>query len=39
MVIKQLKEKYDINFLIIAEKDPCLKEVNYTFKNGILIRK
>lgn len=31
-VINRLKEKYDIDFLIIAEKDPQLKEVDYIFK-------
>jgi glycosyltransferase involved in cell wall biosynthesis len=31
-VVNRLKEKYGINFLIIAEKDPQLKEMNYTFK-------
>jgi glycosyltransferase involved in cell wall biosynthesis len=31
-VIQKLERKYSVRFLIIAEKDPELKDVNYSFK-------
>lgn len=30
-VISKLEKKYEFTFLIIADKDPCFKDINYTY--------